>query len=121
MHTHDRLPNDVNRAQARHQNKTAHVDAGEKNDGADPAHPGLQQFFPQGIADPATWPQDVETGAPPLQILRLQLKQTGARDNEEHDPDKARCYAQSGVKQLGAAESEQNHGQQVGSGADHQV
>src|SRR5436190_9440507 len=121
MHPYHSLSHDVDWAQARHQNETAYVDAGEKDNGADSSHPGLQELFPERITDPATWPQDIESGAPPLQVFGLQLKQTGARDNKEHNPDKARGHTQFGVKQLCATESQQDHGQQVGSSADHEV
>ena len=101
----------MNRAQAGHEDEAAQIDAGEENEGADAAHPGQEQFLPEGIANPAARALNIKGETPTLQISRLQLKQTGSRNDEEHDPTEARQHPQFGVEQLGAAESEQNRGQ----------
>ena len=54
-------------------------------------------------------------------MLRLQLKQAGARNDEEDYPDDPWRHPQSRVEQLRAAKPEQDHSEQVGSGTDHQI
>ena len=53
--------------------------------------------------------------------VRLQLQQTGSRNDEQHNPAEAWQDPQSGVKQLGAAESEQDRGQQIRGRSNHQI
>ena len=108
-HTGDSLPNEMNRAQAGHEDETAHINAEEKNDRADTAHPAEEKFLAERIAEPAAGSLNVESSAPTLEMLRLQLEQTRARDDEEHDPAEARHYAQIRMEQFCAAESEQDH------------
>jgi hypothetical protein len=111
----------VDRAEPRHENETAHVDATEQEDGADASHPGEEQLFPNKISEPAAGSLDIEKRPPTLQMLRLQLQQAGAGDEKKEDPSHAWCDPQLGVKQFRAAKTEQNNRQEIGSGAHHHV
>src|SRR5256885_1561095 len=108
-------------AQSGHQDEAGHINSGEQNERADFAHGIEQEGFAESESDPSTGPGDVEVILPAMEMTGLELQQTRAGSEEQKNPEKTFRYAQMRMKQLGRAEPEQNGGEEIRRGPDHEI
>src|SRR5882724_8253686 len=120
----DRLAHKMNRPQASHQNQRRYVNSNQQNNGADLAKNIAEQaMMPIGktITDPAAWSLDIESRMPPAQMIRLQMEQTGARNDKKNDPRDSLGHPQTRVKQFHYTEAKKNRSQKIRGSADQLI
>ena len=73
------------------------------------------------ITDPAAWALDVESRMPAAQMIRLQMEQTGARNDKKNDPHDSPRHPQTRVKQFHYPEAKKNCCQEIRGSADQLI